>query len=78
MENCRSDLAVSVLNVAMRNCEAKLADLRKVNEVIKTVKEKKNKIRFDKLGRNYDLVITGIGDASYKVCEKDIRGNLVL
>ena len=70
VENCRPDLTVSVLNVARRSCKATLADLKKVNEVVQRVKEKKNKIRFEKLGRRNNLVVTGIGDVHIKYVKK--------
>ena len=39
---------------------------------------KRNEVNFTKIGEIEDLEVNGIGDASYKMGEKAIGGNIVL
>ena len=77
-ENCRPDLAVTALKMARKSGKATVGDLMNVNSVVKRIKQKKNEVKFTKIGRKEDLVVTGVGDASYKVDEKAIGGNIVM
>ena len=77
-ENCRPDLAVSAVKMAKQNGKATLKDLKVVNDVVKKIRMKENAVKFSRIGNKEDLVVTGIGDASYKVDEKAIGGNVVL
>ena len=69
---------MTALKMAKKSSKATLGDLQNVNKVIKKVRMKKNEVVFTKIGKKEDLVVNGIGDASYKVDEKAIGGNLVL
>ncbi len=77
-ENCRPDLAVTALKMARKSGKATVGDLMNVNSVVKRIKQKKNEVKFTKVGKKEDLVVTGVGDASYKVDEKAIGGNIVM
>ena len=77
-ENCRPDLAVTALKMARKSGKATVGDLMNVNSVVKRIKQKKNEVKFTKIGRKEDLVVTGVGDASYKIDEKAIGGNIVM
>ena len=77
-ENCRPDLAVTALKMARKSGKATVGDLMNVNSVVKRIKQKKNEVKFTKVGKKEDLVVTGVGDASYKVDEKVIGGNIVM
>ena len=78
VENYRPDLVVTLLNMSRRSSKVTLADLKKVNDVIKKVKEKRSLIKFGRIGWKKDIVVTRIRDASYKQFEKAIGGNIVL
>ena len=77
-ENCRPDLAVIALKMSRKSAGATLGDLMAINGVVKRVRSKRNMVKFTKIGEKEDLMITGVGDASYKVGEKAICGNIVL
>ena len=77
-ENVRPDLAIVGLNMSMKNKDATIGDLKRVNKVVKKIKSRESKLRFGKIGKNYDLKIYGLGDASYKCDSKSIGGNLIL
>ena len=77
-ENYRPDLAIVVLNMARKSKKATLRDLANINKVIKKIKMKKYEVIFTRIGRKEDLGISGIRDASYKLNEKAIGGNMVL
>ena len=77
-ENCRPDLSIVALKLARRSKEPKLEDLHYINKVVRKIKMKKNEVNFTKIGRKEDLEVSGIGDASYKMGEKSIGGNVVL
>ena len=63
-ENCRPDLAVTALKMARKSGKATVGDLLNVNSVVKRIKQKKNEVKFTKIGRKEDLVVTGVGDDS--------------
>ena len=77
-ENVRPDLAIVGLNMSMKNKDATIGDLKKVNKIVKKVKSKESKMKFGKIGKREDLKIYGLGDASYKCDSKSIGGNLIL
>ena len=77
-ENCRPDLAVTALKMARKSSKPTLADLKNINKVVKKVRMKKNEVRFTRIGNKEDLEVNGVGDASYKLDEKSIGGNIVL
>ena len=77
-ENCRPDLAVTALKMARKSGKATVGDLMNVNSVVKRIKQKKNEVKFTKVGRKEDLVVTGVGNASYKVDGKAVGGNIVM
>ena len=76
--NTRPDLSVTALLMSMKNNGAKIRDLKHVNHIVKRIHSKPNKVVFTKVGNKEDLVIFGIGDASYRPADKSIGGNLIL
>ena len=60
------------------NGKATLNDLKRVNNVVKRIRMKNNEVKFTKIGEKKYLIVTGIGDASFKTDEKLIGGNFVL
>ena len=50
-ENCRPDLAVTALKMARKSGKATVGDLINVNSVVKRIKQKKNKVKFTKIGK---------------------------
>ena len=78
-ENCRPDLCYSGLKLSTRSKNATIADLKYANNVIKKVKSKSSKVMFSPVAQETsDLVVYGIGDASYKAGEKAIGGQFIL
>ncbi|XP_068237035.1 uncharacterized protein [Palaemon carinicauda] len=76
--NTRPDLSITALLMSMKNNEAKIRDLKRVNQVVKRIHSKPNKVVFSRVGNKTDLVIFGLGDASYLTDDKSIGGNLIL
>ena len=77
-ENCRPDLTVTALKLVRSNSKATSKDLKVINSVVRRIREKKNEVRFSKIGNKEDLVVTGISDASYRMDENAIGGNIIL
>ena len=77
-ENCRPDLQFNALELSRKNREATIADLKYANTVIKKARSKTSKITYGCVGNVQDIVIYGIGDASYKAGERSIGGQLIL
>ena len=76
--NARPDLAITALSMSKKNNNATIADLKNINNVVKRIKSKENKVIFSKIGEDEDFVIHGLGDASYKYDNRSIGGVLVL
>ena len=77
-ENVRPDLVFVGLNMSMKNNDATMGDLKKVNRIVKKVKSRGSKMKFGKIGKERDLKMYGLGDASYKCDSKSMEGNLIL
>ena len=74
----RPDLCYQALQMSKKNQEATILDLRDINRVIKHVHIKESKIKYIHIGNREDLVIIGLGDASYKQDDKAIGGVILL
>ena len=61
----RPDLCYLALQISKKNQGATISDLRDINHIIKKVREKKSLVKYEHLGDVDDLVIIGVGDASY-------------
>ena len=77
-ENCRPDLCYYALEMSKRNAKATLGDLRKINRIVKKIQGRSSKVFFRSVGTPLDLVVFGIGDASYKSDDRAIGGEIVL
>merc|ERR1711954_505073 len=71
-QGTRPDLSYSTLNLAKKNNNAVISDLRNVNRIVEKVKNEENKIVYGKIGDRETLQVIGIVDASYKSDEKSI------
>ena len=60
--------------MSKENQGATISNLRDINHILKKVSEMKSFVKFEHLGDAYDLVIIGVGDASYKRDEKAVGG----
>ena len=76
--NTRPDLLITALLMSLNNSEARIRDLKRINHVIKRIHSKSNKVVFSRVGNKEELVIFGLGDASYRNNGKSIGGHLVL
>ena len=56
-ENCRPDLAITVLKISRKSKDPKLEDLRYVNKVVKKIMMQNNKMKFTTIGERDDLEI---------------------
>ena len=73
----RPDLSYTALAMSKRNNSAKISDLRNISRVLKKVRERGSKIKFSKIASRDELIIIGIGDASFKSEEKAVGGVLL-
>ena len=64
--------------MSKNNNSATIADLRNISRILKKAKERPSRLRFSRIGEKEDLIILGIGDASFKVDEKAIGGVILL
>ena len=77
-ENTRPDIQFPVLQMSRANCEATIANLRYANNIVKKAKAKTSKIVFTKIADPKDLMVIGIGDASYTPGEKAVSGQILM
>ena len=70
----RPDLCYTSLAMSKNNKGATIGNLRDVSRVLKKVREPESKIKYKRIGDKEDLVIVGIGDASYKLDDKAVGG----
>ena len=54
--------------------EATISDLRDVNRILKKVRERESKIKYEHIGEKEDLMVVGIGDTSLKTGDKAVDG----
>ena len=66
------DLSYTALAMSKKNKSAQMKDLRDISRVLKKVKEKSSKMKFLRIGPKDDLIILGIGDASFKSDDKAV------
>ena len=62
------------MQMSKKNQGATIADLRDVNRILKRVRERESCIKYEWIGDKEDLIIVGIGDASFKQDDKAIGG----
>ena len=74
-ESTRPDLAFDNLNMSMKNKNATVGDLNKMNKIIKKAKEgaEDSKINFGRIDDFENLKIYGFSDASYKSVDDKVR-----
>ena len=73
----RPDLSYTALAMSKKNNSAQIKDPRDISRVIKKAKERSSKMKFSKIGTKEDLMIVGIGDASFKSDDKAVGGVLL-
>merc|ERR1712240_580364 len=65
-QGTRPDLSYSALDLAKKNNNATISDLRNIDRIVEKVKKEENKIIYGKIGDRENLQVVGIVDASYK------------
>ena len=60
--------------MSKKNTNATIADLRDVDRILKKVRERDRCLKLEKIGKRKDLIMVGIGDASFKTEEKVVGG----
>ena len=68
------DLCFTALQMSKKNKEATISDLRDVRRVLKKVREWRSKFKYKRIGSKEDLMIVGIGDATFKTDDKAVGG----
>ena len=76
--NCRPDLSFNSLKLSMKGKAATLEDLKYANHVIKKARNKVSKVVYKIGPQSEDLIMYGLGDASYKAGEKAVGGQFLL
>ena len=64
--------------MSKKNNSTQIEDLRDISRVLKKAKESSSKMKFSKIGPKDDLMIVGIGDASFKLDDKAVGGVLLI
>ena len=80
-QNLRPDLSYGTLSLQKRVNNSTISDIRYVNKLVDKSKNRKNKIHFVKVGKPEDLVVFGLGDASYTAGQgknSAIKGKFIL
>ena len=72
-QNTRRDLSYVARDLATRNKDATLEDLKYANKVLKKAQKDNIKIRYTKLGSLKDLHIIGYTDSSYRNAEQGTK-----
>ena len=76
-QGTRPDLSYSALDLAKKNNNATISDLRNINRIVEKVKKEENKIIYRKIGNRENLQVIGIVDASYKPDDKSVGGMII-
>merc|ERR1712030_150068 len=76
--NARPDLSIYALNLAKKQKQATLKDLRDINRILMKVREKKSKVVFRKLGKKENLCLLSVTDASYHVTENAVAREIIM
>ena len=74
----RPDLCYQALQMSKKNQGATISDLRDINRILKHIHSKDSKLKYRDLGNKEDLVVIGLGDASYKQDDKAVGGVILL
>ena len=74
----RPDLCYQAVTLSKKNQGATISDLRDINRVLKHVHSRDSKIKYGHLRSKEDLVIIGLGDASYKQDDKAVERVILL
>ena len=70
----RPDLSFTALWISKNNKEATISNLRDVDRILKKVRERESKIKYEHIGDKGDLMVVGIGDTSLKTSDKAVGG----
>ena len=73
----RPDLSYTALAMSKKNTTATIKDLRDITRVINKATECSCKIKFSRIAPRENLMIIGIGDASFKSDDKPVGGVLL-
>ena len=60
--------------MSKKNTVATISDLKDVDRILKKVRERDSKLKYERIGEREDLIVVGIGDASFKTEEKAVGG----
>ena len=60
------DLSYTALAMSKNNKLGKIKDLRDISRILKKAKERTSRMKFTRIGPKEDLMIVGVGDASFK------------
>ena len=71
-------MSYTSLSMSRKNNCATIADLRNISRVLKKAKERPSRLRYSNIADKDDLILIGIGDASFKVDEKAVDGVILL
>merc|ERR1711872_25079 len=77
-QGTRPDLSYLSLNLAKKNNNATISDLRNVNRLVDKVKNEENKVIYRKIGDRETLQVVGIVDASFKNDDKSVGGMMIV
>ena len=72
-EGTRPDLAYDTLSMSMKTKHATVADMRKLNKIVKKAREGDSVVTFKRVGRMEDLKIIAMSDASFKSVDDKVR-----
>ena len=62
------------LQMSKKNNTATISDLRDFNGILKKVRERDSKLKFERFGEREDVIIVGIADTSFKTEDKAMGG----
>merc|ERR1712121_259317 len=77
-QETRPDLSYSSLNLAKKNNNATISDLRNVHRLVDKVKNEENKVIYGKIGERESLQVVGIVDSLFKNDDKSVGGMMIV
>ena len=77
-EHYKTDLAVVALQMSRKSISANFGDLKGINHEVIKIRDREHVINYSHVNNKEDLKIIAIGDASYKVGEKTVGGELIM
>ena len=71
-------MSIYIHNLSKKSNSATIADLKRINYIIKRIKDHPSKVVFKRVGDVEDLVVLGVGGAAFSQTDRSVGGNVIM